>query len=196
VLDPPPAVRVWHPPTCFLPPAGPSPQLTTGQAPLLPADPEAGDVNDNAQQATCAAAPLSAPPPAATYTLGAPVVANYPAGRANFSVPLPAVSAECVDTLPLGFLTRVPHSLRVGALGLALLLTRTWCDPQQLTQATWVPECGGWCRQMRVASRRSQRPRPPRAQQLAPASRPHPSPASPPPWARAGRVIDPPVTFP
>lgn len=74
----------------------------------------------NAQQAACPAAASAVEPPAASYMVGSPLVAIYPASsggsalRANFSIPAAALSAECLDGVPLGFMARMPAGLRVG----------------------------------------------------------------------------------
>jgi hypothetical protein len=88
-------------------------------------DPPAGDVGSNAQEAACPAAPT--PPvaggPGNGYAYGqalavvgavAPAIAGLRVWG-TFVLPAGVLSAECLDVQQVGYMARVPSSLRVSA---------------------------------------------------------------------------------
>lgn len=85
----------------------------------LAADPLPGATLANIKAAECASPP-AAPAPATAYKPGDALLAVYPLPgggvvRARFAVPVPGASAVCDDSLgQLGFLERLPRSLKVG----------------------------------------------------------------------------------
>jgi hypothetical protein len=127
----------------------------------LPADPPAGDVGSNAQEAACPA------PPSATLTVTG---SGYAYGQAltvlgsispavaglkvwgQLALPAAVLSAECVDVTQVGFMTRVPASLKVGTPGTLRWLILLACRGDRVPLTTVVRHTQQWhgqaCRQM------------------------------------------------
>lgn len=92
---------------------------------FIPADPPAGDVGSNAQEAACLppAAPQTSSNPGNGYAYSQAiiVVGSIPPAAAGLKVrgklvlPAGVLSAECMDLQEVGYMTRVPASLKVGA---------------------------------------------------------------------------------
>jgi hypothetical protein len=91
-------------------------------------DPPAGGVGSNAQEAACPATPaalaaLSAPGGGYAYGQVLRVLGAIPPAAAGLRVwgtmvlPAAALSAECLGMTQVGFMTRVPSSLKVGGGG-------------------------------------------------------------------------------
>lgn len=119
---------------CVLPPAT-SPQqqccaitksccsCATAACLLSPADPPAGDVGSNVQEAACpvASAPATLARPGNGYAYGQAltVVGSIPPAAAGLKVrgqlalPVGVLSAECLDLQQVGYMMRVPASLKV-----------------------------------------------------------------------------------
>jgi hypothetical protein len=85
------------------------------------ADPPAGDVGTNAQYAACPAKEAPAAVRTNSYSYGQALVVSAPAaaGRVKgpFSVPAGVLSAECLGVSQVGFMARVPASLKVSCTG-------------------------------------------------------------------------------
>jgi hypothetical protein len=91
----------------------------------LHADPPAGDVGSNAQEAACppavAAADLARPGNGYAYGQALTVVGSIPPAAAGLKVrgqlalPVGVLSAECMDVQQVGYMTRVPASLKVSS---------------------------------------------------------------------------------
>lgn len=97
------------------------------------ADPPAGDVG-NAQYATCPAKQTPAMLSSNSYSYNQAITVSAPAAsgrvRGPFSLPAGALSAECSSMAQVGFMARMPASLKVSHTAAAEVTALFLCAPQ------------------------------------------------------------------
>jgi hypothetical protein len=86
------------------------------------ADPPAGDVGTNTQYAACPAKETpAASSSSSSYSYGQALVVAAPAAgghvKGPFSLPAGVLSAECLGVAQVGFMARMPASLKVRHTG-------------------------------------------------------------------------------
>jgi hypothetical protein len=144
VLD---AIQTWLPKALVM-----HYQTPCSQTPALClyccADPPAGDVGTNAQYAACPAKETPAAASSSSYSYGQALIVSAPsaAGRVRGPLSLPAgvLSAECLGVAQVGFMARMPASLKVicavcwmvVSVPCALRCTGKLCSAPNATQGT------------------------------------------------------------